>query len=163
MCPVLVSGAQSRLLDLGVPGGLWQGPWDAVQASHFKHRVFLPTRPHPKQPQGLVDSAHLMPRLPGGPNLCFALRHLEMAGRCCREETGLQPRLCASLGLGSMCGLGALVVGGGGGGAWKQGERRRTQPAPLEEASQNSCTEAAWAGPGAHLLQPRSSLPWAMW
>lgn len=50
--------------------------------------------------------------MPGGPNLCFALRHLEMAGRCCREETGLQQRLCASLGLGSMCELGALVVMG---------------------------------------------------
>lgn len=38
VCPVLGSGAQSRPLDLGVPGGLWRGPRDAVQVSHFKHR-----------------------------------------------------------------------------------------------------------------------------
>ena len=33
----LGSEAQSRPLDLRVTGGLWQGPRDAVQVSHFKH------------------------------------------------------------------------------------------------------------------------------
>ena len=148
-------------------GGAWRAlaraPGRSPGVSLQTQGAFLPTRLHPKQPPGLVDSARLKPRLPGGPNLCFTLRHLEMAGRCCREEPGLQPRLCEApcfWGRGSMCGLGALV---GRGGAWKQGERGRPQPAPLKEAPRDSCTEAAWAGSGAPLLQPRSSLPWAMW
>ena len=88
--------------------------------------AFLPTRPHPKQPLGLVDSACLMPRLPGGPNLGFTLRHLEMAGRCCREELGLQPRLRAS-------GVGEACVGWGPwwGGEGRGNKERGEGPSPL--------------------------------
>ena len=88
-----------------------------------------------------------MPRLLGGPNLCFTLRHLEMAGRCCMGETGLQQRLRASPGLGSVCGLGALVERGGEGEGVETGERGRTQPAPLEAAPRDSCIEATLGWP----------------
>ena len=109
-----VQGQDRSVCSLGLRGseqaagleGAWRAlaraPGRRLGVSLQTQGAFLPTRLHPKQPPGLVDSARLKPCLPGGPNLCFTLRHLEMAGRCCREEPGLQPRLRAS-GVGEAC------------------------------------------------------------
>lgn len=126
--------------------------------------AFLLTRLHPKQPPGLVDSAP--PHAPPArwPESLLHSAPSRDGWKVLHGGDGPPAEAPGNPGLGSTCGLGALVERGGEGEGVETGERGRTQPSPLRSAPLPgiSAPRPPWAGPWAPLLQPRSSLPWAM-
>ncbi|CAI9165795.1 unnamed protein product [Rangifer tarandus platyrhynchus] len=111
--------------------------------------AFLLARLHPKQPPGLADSA--LPRAPARwPESLLHSAPSRYGWKGLHAGGGLQQRPPApppAPGPGKHVWLAALVERRGVGEGVETGERGRTQPAPLEAAPRDSCTEATLGWP----------------